>query len=238
MAITAILFDKDGTLFEFGTTWNAWAAQVVQVLSQGDATLAGALAEAMRFDLSTGSFHPDSTVIAGTNREVASLIRRVLPESSLEEIEDLLIASAANTPLVPAAPLEALLDELAGDGIALGVMTNDSEVSARAQLSTAGVLDRFAFVAGADSGHGAKPDPAPLRAFLEHGGHLAGDAVMVGDSTHDLLAGRAAGMQTVAVLTGMAEAHELTPYADVVLPHIGHLPDWLRQDGSQQPGRS
>jgi len=25
MPISALLFDKDGTLFEFGTTWEAWA---------------------------------------------------------------------------------------------------------------------------------------------------------------------------------------------------------------------
>ncbi|MEC9104658.1 MAG: HAD hydrolase-like protein, partial [Pseudomonadota bacterium] len=50
---------------------------------------------------------------------------------------------------------------------------------------------------------------------------------MVGDSTHDLIAGRAAGMVTVAVLTGLADAETLGPHADVVLPHIGHIPGWL-----------
>jgi phosphoglycolate phosphatase len=50
---------------------------------------------------------------------------------------------------------------------------------------------------------------------------------MVGDSLHDLHAGRAAGMRTVAVLTGMASHADLAPHADLVLPHIGHLPDWL-----------
>ena len=50
---------------------------------------------------------------------------------------------------------------------------------------------------------------------------------MVGDSRHDLIAGRAAGMQTVGVLTGMAELADLAPFADVVLPDIGHLPLWL-----------
>jgi phosphoglycolate phosphatase len=50
---------------------------------------------------------------------------------------------------------------------------------------------------------------------------------MVGDSRHDLMAGRAAGMRTVAVLTGIAEAPELAPLADAVLPDIGHLADWL-----------
>ena len=50
---------------------------------------------------------------------------------------------------------------------------------------------------------------------------------MVGDSPHDLVAGRAAGMTAVAVLTGIATEADLGPLADVVLPDIGHLPGWL-----------
>ena len=47
----------------------------------------------------------------------------------------------------------------------------------------------------------------------------------------DLLLGAdmsAAGMVTVAVLTGYAAAATLAPHADAVLPDIGHLPSWLR----------
>jgi phosphoglycolate phosphatase len=54
--------------------------------------------------------------------------------------------------------------------------------------------------------------------------------VMVGDSLHDLHAGAAAGMATVAVLTGLAIEAELSPHADVVLPDIGHLPGWLAEN--------
>ena len=50
---------------------------------------------------------------------------------------------------------------------------------------------------------------------------------MVGDSRHDLEAGRAAGMRVVAVLTGVARREDLEPHADVVLPDIGAIPDWL-----------
>ncbi len=50
---------------------------------------------------------------------------------------------------------------------------------------------------------------------------------MVGDSRHDLDAGRAAGMRVVAVLTGIAGREELEPHADVVLADIGALPGWL-----------
>jgi phosphoglycolate phosphatase len=51
--------------------------------------------------------------------------------------------------------------------------------------------------------------------------------VMLGDSTHDLQAARAAGMAAVGVLTGVARAAELAPHADAVLADIGELPTWL-----------
>ena len=89
------------------------------------------------------------------------------------------------------------------------------------------MLDRFAFVAGCDSGHGAKPDPDPLLAFCKTAGVAPGRTAMVGDSLHDLEAGAAAGMQRIGVLTGMALREELAPHADVVLPDIGHIPAWI-----------
>jgi phosphoglycolate phosphatase len=50
---------------------------------------------------------------------------------------------------------------------------------------------------------------------------------MIGDSLHDLHAGRAAGMAVMGVLTGPATEAELAPHADVVLPSIAALPAWL-----------
>ncbi|MGB3148663.1 MAG: HAD hydrolase-like protein, partial [Paracoccaceae bacterium] len=58
-------------------------------------------------------------------------------------------------------------------------------------------------------------------------GLAAGEVAMVGDSLHDLQSGRAAGMRTVAVLTGIAKRAELEPFADVVLADIGQLPEWI-----------
>ena len=66
-----------------------------------------------------------------------------------------------------------------------------------------------------------------LLAFCRAVGVVPGQAVMVGDSPHDLVAGRAAGMVTVGVLTGPNGADALKPHADCILPDIGHLPDWL-----------
>lgn len=230
MRVDGILFDKDGTLFDFGATWNVWAGGVIDELSGGDPARAAAIAEAIRYDLPRRAFRPDSPVIAGTNREAAELVASALPGRDVDELEIFLMESAAAAPLNPPVPLAPLLDGLSAAGLALGVMTNDAEAVARAHLGQAGVLDRFGFVAGFDSGHGAKPSAAPLLAFARQAGLAPERVVMVGDSLHDLEAGRAAGMICLGVLTGMATEADLAPHADAVLPHIGHLPDWVRRD--------
>lgn len=225
--IAAILFDKDGTLFDFGATWNVWAAGVIDRLAEGDDARRAALAANVRYDLVARCFLPDSPVIAGTNREAAECLARALPGRAVSEIEDFLTASACEAPLQEAVPLGPFLTGLAGRGLRLGVVTNDSEVAARAHLEAVAAAGHFDFIAGFDSGHGMKPAPEPLLAFAAAMGLAPGQVVMVGDSTHDLVAGRRAGMTAIGVLTGMALEEELAPYADAVLPDIGHLPGWL-----------
>lgn len=226
MTPRAVLFDKDGTLFDFGATWNVFAQRLLGRLAEGDMALAARAAEAVRFDLARGVFLPDSPAIAGTNRQIAEILAGVM-HHGVDALEVMIVEEAAETPLAEAAPLGPLLDGLRGRGLRLGVMTNDTESVAEAHLGRAGVRSRFDFIAGADSGWGAKPSPGPLLAFADAVDVLPGQVVMVGDSTHDLIAGRAAGMVCVGVLTGMAGREVLHPHADAVLPDIGHLPGWL-----------
>ena len=126
-----------------------------------------------------------------------------------------------------AVPLRPLLQALRAQGLRLGVATNDSEVPARQHLANHGITDCFDFISGYDSGHGAKPGPGMCLAFARSLGLHPSRVAMVGDSLHDLEAGRSAGMRTVAVLTGIARREVLQPMADVVLPDIGALPGWL-----------
>ena len=228
MRVDGFLFDKDGTLFDFGATWNAWAAGMIRDFAGADMALAEQIAREIDFDLGAERFLPHSAVIAGTNREAAEAVARALPGEDVAEIELRLMHAAAEAPLVPAVALGPFLDGLAGLGLRLGVMTNDSEYGARAHLGEAGVVEKFDFIAGFDSGYGAKPAPGPLLAFADAVQLDPGRVAMVGDSTHDLIAGRAAGMQTIAVLTGVAGADELAPYADAVFPDIGHIAEWVR----------
>lgn len=226
--IDGVIFDKDGTLFDFRRSWGAWAQDMLAQLADNPEH-ATRMANAIGYDLKTKEFAPDSPVIASTAHEIAKALAVHLPDQTVAEIEARINAAAALAAMVPAVPLRPLLEALRASGLRLGLATNDTEVPARAHLAAHGLTDLFDFIAGHDSGHGAKPGPGMCLAFAEATGLDPARVAMVGDSLHDLHAGRAAGMVCVAVLTGIAPAALLAPHADVVLPDIGGLPAWLGQ---------
>jgi phosphoglycolate phosphatase len=225
--IRGVLFDKDGTLFDFQRSWGLWASGVIDDLAAGNANRARALAAAMDFDHAAARFRPGSPVIAGTGAEVAELILPHLPPrpGGLSELTAWLARAAEAVPQVEAVPLAPLFARLRGAGLRLGVATNDHETTALKHLAP--WRDALDFVAGFDSGFGPKPEPGMLLAFAAQAGLQPGQVLMVGDSRHDLIAGRAAGMATLAVLTGVAGADDLAPLADALRPDIGHLPGLL-----------
>lgn len=223
MTVEGIIFDKDGTLFDFAATWSAPFALLLDELAPGP--LHAKAADVLGFDVAEGRFRPDSLAIAGTTGEVAWALAPVL------SCEPIAIVAALNrigqtARQVPAVALHPTLSALRVHG-PLGLVTNDSEAPARAHLAQAGVSELFDFVAGYDSGFGAKPEPGQLLAFAD-AMHLRPEAtLMVGDSRHDLAAARTAGMVPVGVLTGVAAEPELADLATVVLQDIGELGAWI-----------
>ncbi len=225
--IRAILFDKDGTFFDFAATWVPWAEAFLLRACGGDRERAATAGADIGFDLHAGEFARDSIAIAGTPNQIVKALTPHFPDQTQASLLALINAEAASAQQREAVPLVPLLQGLRDRGLRLGVATNDAEHPARAHLTAAGVADMFDFIAGFDSGHGGKPNAGQLLAFASHVGLPPAQIAMVGDSLHDLEAARLAGMVPVAVLTGPAVAEDLKPHAEVVLPDIGHLPAWL-----------
>jgi len=182
--IQGIVFDKDGTLFDFQATWGHWAQGVLLGLADGDAKRAA----------------------------------KIAPENSWADTAGMVYFA-----------------QLRGLGLKIGVATNDSEAPARAHLAKADVLEDLDFVVGSDSGYGGKPEAGQLAGFCETLRLQPEACLMVGDSLHDLIAGRAAGFGCIAVLTGPAGRADLEDHADVVLNHIGEIPAYL--DSLAHPNR-
>ena len=225
--IDGVIFDKDGTLFDFRASWGAWAQRLLVLMGEETGIPAADMGAAIGFDPATGAFAPDSVVIAGTPHEIAAELVKAIPGMTAAELEARINRLAEGAPMLPAVDLPAVLGDLRGRGLRIGLATNDMEDAARAHLAAHGITGLFDYIAGYDSGHGPKPGPGMCAAFARQQGLDPARVVMVGDSLHDLHAGRAAGMRVVAVLTGVAGAAELAPHADVVLPDIGHLAGWI-----------
>ncbi len=231
--INGVLFDKDGTLFDFQATWGKYTETVLGELA-ADPAHHGRMCAALGYLPEARRFVAGSPIVAGTMTEIAEILSEFRPDLGAAAIERRLDETALATLRDPAfmfpasADLAGLLSGLRARGFALGVATHDSELAARTQLGTVGVLAAFDFICGYDSGHGHKPGPGMLLAFARAAGIPPATIVMVGDSRHDLQVARNAGAaMAVGVLTGPATAEDLAPYADHILPSIEHLPALL-----------
>ena len=102
------------------------------------------------------------------------------------------------------------LAELTRRGHPLAVVTSKTESLARRGLERTGILEYFETIVGCDSCARHKPDPQPVLTALDRLGYGPEEAVFVGDSVHDIAAGNAAGVLTVAALWGPFSRDELT----------------------------
>lgn len=230
--VDAILFDKDGTLLDFQLSWAPWARAVVDRICQDDPRKHAQVAEAMGLDLTCDRFLEQSAVIAGTPEDVIALLIPFFPDVPRDDILAWFDPAPGDFAPVAVPQLKETLLQLQSQQIRLAVVTNDFESAAVEHVETLGVSHFFSTVIGYDSGYGGKPKPDPCLGAAHRLGASPEACVMVGDSVHDLEAGRAAGMTTVAVLTGVATEADLTPYADVVLPDIAALPSWIEHQAS------
>jgi pyrophosphatase PpaX len=114
------------------------------------------------------------------------------------------------------------LATLRAAGVKLAIVTSKSKEFALRGLAVTG-LEVDLVISPSDVTH-AKPSPEPVLLALRRLEAEPAQAVMVGDSPHDLLAGRAASVLTAAVSWGAFSLEELLPYApDRVLRHPSEL---------------
>jgi pyrophosphatase PpaX len=114
---------------------------------------------------------------------------------------------------------------LAAAGHPIGVVTAKIEQGAYRTLRHTGLLPHVGAVVGADSCANAKPHPEPVLLALARLGRPATEALLVGDSPHDIAAAKAAGARAAAALWGAAAKPALAAAgADFFLDHVRDVP--------------
>lgn len=222
--IHGILFDKDGTLFDFHKTWMSVVMEAAAYASGGDKDLADQLLAAGGLDLATGRFMPDSVIAAGHARELAELWVNLGAVKSLQILNSRIDDLFNRLGLVNASPvtdLVKLFSFFRDEGFATGIATNDSAAGARATVKKFGLTSLVCFVAGYDSGFGPKPGPGMVRAFCRATGLDPQNVAVVGDSEHDMTMGRLAGAGLlVGVLTGAGTRESLQGSTHLIIEDI------------------
>lgn len=102
-----------------------------------------------------------------------------------------------------------LIRELEDRGNVLGLVTSKSRLGARRGLDLIGLQNSFQALICLEDVDRHKPNPEPVLAALDRLAVPANGAIYIGDSPHDLIAGRAAGTATAAVAWGPFSRAEL-----------------------------
>ena len=182
----AVLFDLDGTLID----------SIELILDSARHAFAGR----------EGHVPDDAEWLMGVGIPLATMFRRYARD---EAEVDALIARYREHQLAHHDRLTRCYDQVVetvdfirAAGHPCGIVTSKTEWLARKGLAHVGLAQHFDLVIGCDSCERHKPDPGPVLLAVERLGYRPEDAVFVGDSVHDMMAGNAAGVTTIAALWG------------------------------------
>jgi phosphoglycolate phosphatase len=116
------------------------------------------------------------------------------------------------------------LKQLAARGLKLACLTNKPTAFARPLLAAKGLDGFFSVVFGGDAFERKKPDPLPLQRTCEALGSAPARTLMVGDSSNDARAARAAGCPVVLVNYGYNHGEPVASAApDAVIGRLDEL---------------
>jgi len=188
-ALQAVLFDLDGTLID-------------------SARDLGAAAEKMRAERDLPPLGLDAyRSMAGAGaRGMLGIALGVTPEAPrYEALKDEFLANYESAMTVHTRAFDGvseLLAALTSRGLVWGIVTNKAERFTLPLVRSLPVLSTAAAVVGGDTTAFSKPHPAPLLEAATRLGLEPAHCLYVGDDERDVVAGRAAGMRTVAARYG------------------------------------
>ncbi len=214
LSVRAVLFDADGTLVD---SVDAFRIVAEQAAAGQYAVTREAVHEALNtpgvifWELVVPEDVEDrGTVIAALRRTAFGLWESVLNE---------------HVTLIPG--LAKMLASLRRAGMSLGIVTG-SDGKSLEPLREAGLLEHFdVVITAADTEH-RKPHPDGLIKAAKALGVSPEQTAYIGDTVIDVLASQAAGMASIAVLTGAGDSARLSAAGpDRIAASVSRLPEML-----------
>jgi pyrophosphatase PpaX len=217
----ALLFDLDGTL----------ADSIALLLASFHYT----------FEAHHKPVPPDEEWIAGIGTPLISQIRGFVPDE--DEAQQMILTyrefqrTRHDEMLKEFEGVGDTLALLKAEGHPMALVTSKTNDLAHRALDWLHLTDHIDVVVGMDSTERHKPDPEPVLHALAVLGSTPDNALFLGDSPHDIAAGNAAGVISVAALWGPFSRRVLEQASPTyLLEHIRELPALIgRLDALRKP---
>ena len=194
MMAPVVLFDLDGTLVDSAV--DLGNAVNVILAREGRPAL------------------PMSAIRPVVSKGARAMLGVAFPERDAAMIEKLVqpfldaYESSVATHSTPFEGIEAVLSAIEAAGSRWGIVTNKPYYLAKQVVATMQWSERSHVLIGGDTLPRKKPEPDQLFLACEAMGVSPGQCIYIGDDERDIVAGRRAGMKSIAVFWGYREAHE------------------------------
>ena len=215
--IKAIIFDFDGTLALLNIDFSSMRDRIFDLVRQ-----AGIKESRIQ-----------EKYLLEIIDEVYEILRKEKPsgaegfyQESHQVLHEIEMKAAGEGRLIPGT--ENTLNNLRDEGIRIGIVTRNCEAAVRKVFPD---IEHYcdAFISR-DSVENVKPHPDHLNTALEVLKVSGEEAMMVGDHTIDIQAGKRVGMKTVGVLTGRIKREEFEEAeADYILKDVSEIYPLLKE---------
>ncbi|MCP9233068.1 phosphoglycolate phosphatase [Mesorhizobium sp. LMG 17147] len=214
----AVLFDLDGTLVDSAPDITAAVNELLAGrdlpplrLDQIKSMIGGGIRKLVERAFAASGTPLLGSALDEANRVMAPIYRRHL---------------TGRTRLMPG--VREVLTHLHLSGIAMGVVTNKPQLAAREILLHFGLTDYLGAIVGGDAVTYLKPAPDALLLALDQLQVEPRDTLMVGDSSADMAAARAAGMAVILLRGGYSQIPVEELGADLVCDSLFDLPSAMQ----------
>ena len=240
MRLQGIIFDKDGTLFDYYTVWSpvlkdSMDLVLVKLNRKGDQKLKQRILRLM--GIGDNNIYPDGLIFKSNNLSMLisiflfSIRNRITYRKLIRgfkegyyDSRDLLKDSLAKIP--PEDDVRHVFERLKLAGYHIGIVTSDNSESTKVCLDELRISDYVDFLSTYDDDLAKKPSPGSFKAFCSQFGLRPHEVAVVGDAPVDMrFAKRSKAGYAVAVLTGSNNVHHLSRSADVIYPNLHSILD-------------
>lgn len=219
LAVKMVMADLDGTLIHTAPDLAACANRMLADLDREPA--------------------PVETVMTWIGNGVPRLVKRALTGQMMAEPEAAIFDRAlkifqqhylehVSDLSRPFPGVVAGLDRLKARGFRLVCITNKAEAFTMPLLRNLDLQKYFELVLSGDSLPKQKPDPLPLQHACQHFGITPDHGILIGDSSNDVEAARAAGMPVICVPYGYNHGHDIREsHPDAVVESLEAVETYL-----------